>query len=46
MFQPKWVEFTFKAKDKGGRWSPGVTVQIWIVDELHQVFVPITMNEQ
>ncbi|MBE2221821.1 MAG: hypothetical protein IAF02_09785 [Anaerolineae bacterium] len=41
----KWVEFTFKAKDKGGRWSPGVTVQIWIVDELHQVFLPMTMNE-
>jgi hypothetical protein len=45
-FQPGWHSFSFQAKDKGGRWSPGVTVDIWIVEELHQTFLPLTMNGQ
>jgi hypothetical protein len=42
--QPGWHTFTFSAKDKGGRWSPGVSFDVWIVEELSQVFLPATMN--
>lgn len=43
--QPGWAQFQFMAKDKGGRWSPGVEINIWIVEELHQVFLPIVDND-
>lgn len=39
--QPGWAQFTFMAKDKNGRWSPGVEVQVWVVNELHQIHVPM-----
>lgn len=39
--QPGWAQFTFMAKDKNGRWSPGVEVQVWVVQELHQLYVPM-----
>ncbi|MCB8921565.1 MAG: hypothetical protein H6662_08290 [Ardenticatenaceae bacterium] len=38
---PGWHQFQFRAKDKGGNWSPGVDVQIWIVEELHQAYLPM-----
>ncbi len=44
-FQPGWHSFQFQAKDKGGNWSPGVDVQVWIVEELHQTFLPLAVNE-
>ena len=40
-FQPGWHTFTFSAKDKSGNWSPGVSFDVWIVEELHQLFLPI-----
>lgn len=43
--QPGWAQFQFIAKDKGGRWSPGVEINIWIVQELHQAFLPMVNNE-
>ncbi|MBE2198330.1 MAG: hypothetical protein IAE79_06940 [Anaerolinea sp.] len=43
--QPGWAQFQFIAKDKGGRWSPGVEINIWIVEELHQAFLPIVDND-
>jgi hypothetical protein len=30
-FKPGWHNFSFKAKDKGGKWSPGVSVKVLIV---------------
>lgn len=39
-FQPGWHTFTFSAKDKSGNWSPGVTFEVWIVRELHQLYLP------
>ena len=43
-FQPGWHKFTFSAKDKSGNWSPGVSFDVWIVVELHQLYLPI-MNK-
>ena len=39
--QPGWAQLTFVARDKGGRWSSGGNVNVWIVDELHQVYMPV-----
>jgi hypothetical protein len=44
--QPGWVKFTFMAKDKGGRWSPGETVDVWIVEELHQTYLPAIVTQE
>ena len=43
-FQPGWHSFTFSAKDKSGNWSPGVSFEVWIVEEFHQLYLPI-MNK-
>ncbi len=43
--EPGWVEVSFTAKDRGGRWSSPVDLEVWIVEELHQVFLPISSNE-
>ncbi len=43
-FQPGWHSFTFSAKDKNGNWSPGVSFEVWIVEEFHQLYLPI-MNK-
>jgi hypothetical protein len=37
---PGWHTISFSAKDKGGRWSPGATFDLWIVEELHQTYLP------
>ncbi|MCB8984251.1 MAG: hypothetical protein H6659_10535 [Ardenticatenaceae bacterium] len=42
--QPGWAQITFMAKDKGGRWSSGAEVPVWIVDELHQAYMPFVMR--
>lgn len=44
--QPGWHSFSFSAKDKAGNWSPGVKFEVWIVEELHQAFLPVTVNGQ
>ncbi|MCB9422607.1 MAG: hypothetical protein H6667_22585 [Ardenticatenaceae bacterium] len=41
---PGWHTISFSAKDKGGRWSPGATFEIWIVEELHQTYLPSVTN--
>ena len=38
---PGWHSFTFSAKDKSGNWSPGVSFEVWIVEELHQYYMPV-----
>jgi hypothetical protein len=40
---PGWQQFQFKAKDKGGRWSPGATFSIMVYEKLptNQIFLPI-----
>ncbi len=43
--QPGWAQFQFMAKDKGGRWSPGVEVNIWVVEQLYQGFLPVMKGE-
>jgi len=42
--QPGWAQIVFKAKDKSGNWSPGVTVDVWVVQELHKSFMPMVMH--
>ena len=42
---PGWHEFSFKAKDKGGRWSPGVDVQIFVAEQLHRIYLPIAFPQ-
>jgi hypothetical protein len=37
---PGWHDFTFKAKDKGGRWSPGASVSILVAETRYEVFIP------
>ncbi len=44
--ESEWIEVSFMAKDKGGRWSSAVVTEVWIVGELHQTFLPATMNGQ
>lgn len=39
--QPGWAQFQFMAKDKGNRWSPGVVVEVWVVDQLYQTYMPV-----
>ena len=39
--QPGWHQIGFKASDKGGRWSPGVSVNILVTDGTNLVFVPL-----
>jgi hypothetical protein len=41
---PGWQHFQFKASDKGGRWSPGAEVLIYIVEELSKIFLPIAIR--
>jgi hypothetical protein len=36
---PGWQGIGFRAKDKGGRWSPGVTVDIFVLE--NPIFIPI-----
>jgi hypothetical protein len=36
---PGWQQFAFRAKDKGGKWSPGATVDILVLD--NPIFIPI-----
>lgn len=43
--QPGWAQFQFMAKDKGGRWSPGAEVNVWIVEHLYQGFLPVVKGE-
>jgi hypothetical protein len=43
--QPGWAQFQFMAKDKGGRWSPGAEVHIWVVEQLYQAFLPVARNQ-
>jgi hypothetical protein len=38
--QPGWHEFGFKASDKGGNWSPGVSVRILVTEIRYEVFLP------
>ncbi len=40
---PGWHTLGFKASDKGGRWSPGVTVNIVVNDGTNVVFLPMAM---
>lgn len=42
--QPGWAEFTFRAKDKDGNWSPGVTVQVWIVERFYTTYLPTVFH--
>ena len=42
--QPGWAQFGFKAKDKGGNWSPGVTVNILVAETRYGVFMPAVVN--
>ena len=42
--QPGWHEFTFKASDKGGRWSPGASVNILVTEVRHDIFMPVSIN--
>lgn len=37
---------TFSASDMAGNWSKGVSVEIFIVEELHQAFLPLAANNQ
>jgi hypothetical protein len=43
--QPGWHEFTFSAKDKGGRKSPEVSVTVWIAEEFHHIYLPTIAQE-
>ena len=43
--QPGWAQFGFKAKDKGGNWSPGASVKILIADTRYDVFMPTIVTE-
>jgi hypothetical protein len=38
--QPGWHQMGFKASDKGGNWSPGVTVNILVTETRYDVFMP------
>ena len=42
---PGWHEFSFKASDKGGRWSPGVSVNIFVAEQLHRIYLPIAFPQ-
>ena len=42
--QPGWHQMGFKASDKGGRWSPGVTVGIMVYEVRHDIFLPVSIN--
>ena len=42
--QPGWAQFGFKAKDKGGNWSPRVTVNILVSETRYEVFLPVSFN--
>jgi len=42
--QPGWHEFGFKASDKGGRWSPGVSVKILVTEVRYDVFLPAAVQ--
>lgn len=41
-FLPGWHTFTFSAKDNSGNWSSGISFEVWIVQELHQLYLPVT----
>ena len=41
---PGWKHFQFKASDKGGRWSPGADVYIFIAEEVSNVYLPLTIS--
>ena len=43
--QPGWHNFSFRAKDKGDRWSPGVSAEVFVAGKLHRVYFPITFPE-
>jgi hypothetical protein len=42
--QPGWSQFTFKAKDKDGKWSPGVDVMVLVADTLYKTYLPAISN--
>ncbi len=42
--QPGWAQFGFKAKDKGGNWSPSVTRDILVAETRYDIFLPITID--
>jgi hypothetical protein len=44
--QPGWHEFTFSASDKGGRWSPGASVTVWIAEEFYYNYLPVVVSEE
>jgi hypothetical protein len=41
---PGWKHFQFKASDKGGRWSPGADVYIYIAEEVSNVYLPLAVS--
>ncbi len=38
-----WHTFNFSANDNAGNWSSPVSVDVWIVEDLHQVYLPVMM---
>jgi len=42
--QPGWAQLTFVARDKSDRWSIGDKVNVWVVNELYQVYMPVLMR--
>lgn len=42
--QPGWHQMGFKASDKGGKWSPGVTVGIMVYETRYDVMLPAVVN--
>jgi hypothetical protein len=40
---PGWHGIGFKASDKGGRWSPGASVNILVTDGTNVVFLPVAV---
>ncbi len=38
---PGWQHFQFKAKDKGGRWSPGLDVMVYVSEAVYKYFMPV-----
>ncbi len=42
--RPGWAQIVFKARDKSDNWSPGVTVNVWVVQELHKSFMPMVTH--
>ena len=41
-----WHSFSFKASDKGGRWSPGVSVDVFVAKKLYRVYLPTMIQPE